>query len=116
MQLKERLEVSQIVADSLFNAETQVDESIVANADLTAQAIRARMALNLPVSAGNDVVALLAGAAHDLASARTRLVSVHAILDETRHSVPGLDTVAFGSYAKPTASSGERGVRIVTSS
>lgn len=113
MKLEERIEVGQIVADSLFHEETQVDEALIANADLTAQTIRARIALNLPISVGNDIVSVLAGVANKLASTRTDLVRVHALLDEARLSVPGLDTVSFGSYAKPTASSGDRGVRIV---
>jgi hypothetical protein len=93
--LNQRLAVAQKVAGELFPAEEDLDSAIVHAARLTIAVIEGRQTAKLPVTVGQEGLALVSRATAKLVDARGDIGAAHIAFRETQEEI-GLRAVAFG--------------------
>jgi prophage DNA circulation protein len=110
----------QIIENAAYEVATQVravEDSIEAAlaelADLQAKMVRARSVTNAGFAASHAAFEQLAATVNGLITARGGIASCHSALVETRRSIPGLRTVAFGDGDECPPAEGFADLRIV---
>lgn len=93
--LNQRLAVARQVAAELFPAEAGIDSAIVHAAKLAIAIIEGRKSAKLPITAGQDGLALVSRAAARMVEARGEIGAAHAAFRQTQLEI-GLRAVSFG--------------------
>lgn len=93
--LNARHKIAQTVASELIPAEHEVDQAIVRNARLAIAVVEGRKALRLPLTAGQEGLALVTQATATLAQARGYLAQAHIAFRKTQAEL-GLDAFSYG--------------------
>lgn len=97
--LNARHKLAQTVASELLPAERDVDQAIVRNARLAIAVVEGRGTLRLPLTAGQDGLALVTQATASLAHARGLLAEAHAAFRQTQRDI-GLDAYSYGDFGE----------------
>ncbi len=100
------------VATQVRAVEESIEAAIAEIADLQGKMVRARTVTGVGFVTSHAAFEQLANATVGLVSARGGIANCHSALVETRASVPGLRTVAFGDNECPD-SKGITDLRIV---
>ena len=100
------------VAAQVRAVEDSIESAIAEIADLQGKMVRARTVTGVGFVTSYAAFEQLANATVGLVSARGGIANCHSALVETRASVPGLRTVAFGDNECPDAE-GKADLRIV---
>jgi hypothetical protein len=93
--LNQRLTVAQKVASELFPAEADLESAIVHAARLAIAVIEGRQTAKLPITAGQEGLALVSRATAKLVDAGGDIGAAHVAFRETQEEI-GLRAVAFG--------------------
>lgn len=100
------------VATQVRAVEDSIEAALSELAELQARMVHARSVTGAGFVASHAAFEQLAVATTSLVSARGGMAHCHAALAETRKSIPGLRTVAFGDTDCPPAS-GSADLRVV---
>ena len=93
--LNERLAAARRVADELFPAEADLDNAILHASRLAIAVIEGRKSAKLPITAGQEGLALVSRAAAKLVDARGDIGAAHVAFRDTQEEI-GLRAVSFG--------------------
>jgi hypothetical protein len=104
--LNQRHEAARTVAAELLPAERDVDSAIVRNSRLTIAVIESRRKCKLPLTAGQEGLALIASANARLVEARSLLAQAHSAFRATQDEI-GLQAFSYGDISECPPSSGE---------
>lgn len=105
--LNSRYAAAKAVADELFPAERVVDEAIVHNARLAIAVVEGRRSANLPLTAGQEGLDLVAQANVRLCEVRTLLAEAHRAFRQTQAEV-GLKAYSWGDNQECPPSGAEQ--------
>lgn len=107
--LNQRLTAAKAVATALFPTEKMIEDAIVGNARLAIAIIEGRQSARLPISAGQESLAAVAGVQAALVEARLQIGAAHAALAEDKIRV-GLGERAMGDWGECPEVKGAQGM------
>jgi len=101
------------VATQIRSVEQSIEAALVELAELQTKMVHARSVTNANFNSSHSAFEQLAATTRDLIAARGSIGGCHAALVETRKTIPGLRTVAFGDDDCPPASASGAHLRVV---
>lgn len=106
--LNQRHQAATAVASELLPAEKEVDSAIVRNAKVAIAVVEGRRKCNLPLSAGQEGLNLIANATLRLVEARELLAQAHVAFRSTQDEI-GLQAFSYGDVGPCPPSTAEAG-------
>lgn len=103
---KTRLAAAQSVAESLFEFEQALDQTLALGAGLSSRIVMARIDARLSAVLGQDAIEGVVKTLSLMADARRELVGTHHQLKSLADNI-GLTEVSWGDLLKPPAASAE---------
>lgn len=101
------------VAAQIRSVEESIEAALVELAELQTKMVHARGVTNANFNNSHAAFEQLAATTRDLIAARGSIGGCHAALVETRKTIPGLRTVAFGDDDCPPSTKPSANLRIV---
>jgi hypothetical protein len=101
------------VATQVRAVEDSIESALAELAELQVRMVRARGVTRAAMVTSHAAFEQLAATTSSLVAARGGIASCHVALAETRKTIPGLRTVAFGDDDCPPSTTGEAHLRVV---
>jgi hypothetical protein len=101
------------VATQVRAVEESIESALIELAELQTRMVRARAATNAGFANSHDAFEQLAATTSGLVAARGGIAHCHVALVETRKTIPGLRTVAFGDEGDCPPAKGAVDLRVV---
>jgi len=103
------------VATQIRSVEESIEAALVELAELQTRMVHARSVTNANINASHGAFEQLAATTRDLIAARGSIGGCHSALVETKGTIPGLRTVAFGDEGDcpPPKAIGSTRLRVV---
>jgi hypothetical protein len=101
------------VATQVRAVEDSIEAALAELAELQVRMVRARAVTRAGMVSSHAAFEQLAATTNSLVAARGGIAGCHVALVETRKTIPGLRTVAFGDDDCPPTTTGEAHLRVV---